>query len=172
MLPEGYGWSSDLNNKVTVGKGYLAVTETTGLWACLSYMKLRSLPFVFAVSMLSLVLTGCASKVPLDGMDAELFAADAKACNGYRSGIQGKAAAAAQPLLGHDEKDVIATLGNPEVKELAGRSQKFFRYYLTPGSTCKQDQGAREAGPMLVLLVRFNSLNRVNEISIRTETGN
>lgn len=158
--------------RLQLARVILRSPKPLALRACLTYMKLRSLPLVFAVSMLSLVLTSCASKVPLDGMDAELFAADAKACNGYRSGIQGKAAAAAQPLLGHDEKDVIATLGNPEVKELAGRSQKFFRYFLTPGPTCKHDQGAGEAGPMLVLLVRFNSLNRVNEISIRTETGN
>ena len=124
--------------------------------------------FVFLVGT-TLLVASCAQQVPLEGLDVASFAADGKACNGYRASLQGKVAQATQPLIGHDEKDVVKTLGSPDITELAGRSQKFFKYYLTPAPTCKGN--ASPAGQPDVLLVRFNSLNRVNEISIRTEVS-
>lgn len=130
-------------------------------------MRLFRLP---ALMVLVFLATSCADNVTLDGVDAARFAADKDGCSGYRAETIGTIEKAAQALVGKNQATVKATLGNPDVTDLGSRSQRYYVYHLTPALGCKGYQLGMDSVKTQFpkeLTVRFNSLDRVSEVSIR-----
>jgi len=55
-------------------------------------------------------------------------------------------------------------MGRPDKNELYRRQQKFYIYYLEPGSLCKESNQASDSASYLSL--RFNATGIVNEIFV------
>jgi len=62
-------------------------------------------------------------------------------------------------LLGLNQNEMSEILGTPDEHELYERKQKFFYYYISPGSECDQ------AKPNPIRLqIQFNAMGIANEV--------
>jgi hypothetical protein len=125
----------------------------------------KSTKYVLGLAVaLLLALSGCTKPTKITGLDAEKFGKDPKGCNGYRSSIKPLLEAHLLDFKSLSEPEIIATLGPADRKDLSSRSQKYFLYYLSGAPDCPIHDSM--IGRPVVLLIRFNSLNRVTESSI------
>lgn len=128
---------------------------------------MRSQLLVLAMFVLG---AGCSpSQKSLSGVDHELFKNDAFGCKGYRASVRQALNQQLADLKQLSEPEIKATLGKPDQTDLGGRSQKYFKYYLDAAPSCPNDSNSVRLSKPMVLLVRFNSLNRVSEASIGVE---
>jgi hypothetical protein len=113
--------------------------------------------------VLTIALCACNKVVELDGIDKLKFKQDTFGCNGYRANVKETLEKQLPELKQLSEGEIIDNLGMPDHKDLANRSQKYFKYYILGAPKCAN------GGFSQVLLVRFNSLNRVSEANITVE---
>lgn len=120
--------------------------------------------------LILMVIIGCSpKKAELAGINNESFKQDAFGCKGYRASVKNALNDQLLLLKQLTEPEIKATLGKPDQTDLGGRSQKYFKYYLDAAPSCKLDSNAVRLSKPMVLLIRFNSLNRVSEASIGVE---
>ena len=86
---------------------------------------------------------------------------DKNACGAYRSQHIEEIKTQKDKLLALDESQIIKLLGRPDRNELYKRNQKFFQYYLEPGSV---SANAKEGS--LRLTIRFNAMGLAKEVAI------
>lgn len=96
------------------------------------------------------------SQIPVD---LASFRRDSIGCQGLRAQLSYDTLNSLMGGLDNDQ--VIALLGKPNRVDLRKRSQKFFVYFLEPGPQCADST----PGVPRALLVRFNAVNVVSEIS-------
>jgi hypothetical protein len=109
-----------------------------------------------------LVLAGaCGKPLPtLEGIDLSQWKNDKKGCNHFREKMITQLTDQKEKLKGLSEDDVIALLGRPDQNELYKRNEKFFKYFLVPGPSCKSDSSE------MILSIRFNSVGLAKEATI------
>jgi len=87
------------------------------------------------VLIIAVMLLSCGKALPvLDGIDSEKWKADRDACQGYRQSVAAAMKSELVKLKGLSEMDVIRLLGKPDENELYKRNQKFYSFFITPGS--------------------------------------
>jgi hypothetical protein len=108
------------------------------------------------------LLAGCQSKTELAGFDAKAWKQDMGSCTDTRKTLLQDFENVKDQLFGKSEKEIKAILGRPDGEELMERSQRFFYYYIEPGTHCQIKGRLSEANRVQI---RFSSLSRVNEIT-------
>ena len=107
------------------------------------------------------LLIGCGKQLPtLNGIDLKQWKDDKNGCNHYREKLIGTLTSQKDKLKGLSEDDVIALIGRPDQNELYKRNEKFFKYFLEPGPSCRNDSSE------MILSIRFNSVGLAKEASI------
>jgi len=66
-----------------------------------------------------------------------------------------------EKLLALDEMAIVKLLGRPDEQEIYKRNQKFYYYYVKPGSQCESMTGDTEK-----LVIRFNAVGLAKEINL------
>ena len=108
-----------------------------------------------------LIAGACGRPLPaLDGIDLKQWKDDKNGCNHFREKLIDTLGSQKDKLLGLSEDDVIALLGRPDQNELYKRNEKFFKYFLEPGPSCRSDSSDR------ILSIRFNSVGLAKEATI------
>ncbi|MDX5347501.1 MAG: outer membrane protein assembly factor BamE [Hymenobacteraceae bacterium] len=126
-------------------------------------MKLSVLKFSYALCF-ALLLAGCREKATIAGFDSSAWKNDRKSCKGVRTEMIDDVEKIRLQLYGMKEQQVFDILGRPDAEELYRNSQRFFFYYIQPGTQCQQQGGLSEAN---MLQVRMNALNKVSEITYK-----
>src|SRR5689334_3068886 len=110
----------------------------------------KSLLFSFVL----FIVYSCGQPIPLlEGIDVELWKGDKYGCLGQRIQFITLITNQKDKLKSLTEDDIIDLLGRPDQNELYSRNQKFYRYFLEPGSTCEH----AVINPKR-LIIRFNAI--------------
>lgn len=113
-------------------------------------------------SFLLFILCCCGSSAPdLEGIDTELWKSDKYGCLGKRTQFIIPITNQKDKLKSLTEDDVIDLLGRPDQNELYSRNQKFYRYFLEPGSSCEHAVPNPKR-----LIIRFNAIGLAKEVSV------
>ncbi|MEN7549219.1 hypothetical protein AAG747_14945 [Rapidithrix thailandica] len=104
----------------------------------------------------------CSGKVNADWFEETLWKNDKNGCKNDRLELLDQILRLKDQLIGLDDKELRKVLGKPDRIDLMKRNQKFYVYFVEAGKQCAEGQN-KEAKKVLV---RFSSLNLVNEISI------
>lgn len=108
-----------------------------------------------------LIAAACGKPLPtLEGIDLKQWKEDRNGCNHFREKLIDTLTSQKDKLLGLSEDAVIALLGRPDQNELYKRNEKFFKYFLEPGPSCKSDSSE------MILSIRFNSVGLAKETTI------
>jgi hypothetical protein len=111
--------------------------------------------------VLILTAAACGKPLPiLDGIDLKQWKDDRNGCNHFRQKLIDTLIPQKDKFLGLSEDDVISLLGRPDQNELYKRNEKFFKYFLEPGPSCKSDTS------FMILSIRFNSVGLAKEAAI------
>ncbi len=119
------------------------------------------------LSLFTLVLffSSCGRDLPaLEGIDLPKWKEDKNGCGGYRESVDDVLQQELSQLKGLSEMDIISLLGKPDQNELYKRNQKFFYYFISPGSSCK----GSSATP-LKLILRFNAMGYAQLVSMEKD---
>ena len=112
-------------------------------------------------SLFLLFLSACSKPLPaLDGIDLKAWKDDKNGCLNNRSQSIKMLTQQKEKLKSLDQTEIIQLLGRPDRNELYKRNQKFFYYFLEPGTTCGVDKEPRK------LSIRFNAVELAKEITI------
>jgi hypothetical protein len=106
-----------------------------------------------------LFFLSCSHTVSLD-IDLERWIEDHDGCQGYRMQTYQRVIEQKENLLGLSTKEIIKTLGNPNINELYQRNQKFFVYRISPADLCLLSK----ENASIFLIFRFNAMGLANEI--------
>jgi hypothetical protein len=123
----------------------------------MSYHQIRS---ITASMLLIFVLTSC-DKSQVNGFDSQAWKSDKDGCNGVRVNQIEFIDNNKEAFQNLHPREITKILGQADRQELFERSQRVFKYYYQPSDKC--EEGNKQAG---FLQVRFNALNRSNEIII------
>lgn len=108
-----------------------------------------------------LFFVSCGQNVQLlSEEEQESFRQDRLGCQGKRKAFVTKFRKEKEVLLQMTDLEIRKLLGSPNREELYTRTQKFFVYYLEPGTQC-EEKGSSQ--PPLILQLRLSAVNRVNE---------
>lgn len=113
-------------------------------------------------------LTGCQAESELPGFDAARWRTDPMGCRNQRAEQIETFLKTVKPyLLEHalGEMQVRRLLGKADAIEIAERGMKFYKYYFRKGRQCLGSTDSRHGD---YIRIRFDALNRVNEISLIT----
>ncbi|MDA0194559.1 MAG: hypothetical protein O2951_05845 [Bacteroidetes bacterium] len=95
----------------------------------------------------------------IDNFNASNWREDKFGCRGNRQDQLAALQENKDVLLGLNQNEMSEILGSPDEHELYERNQKFFYYYITPGSGCDQ------AKPNPIRLqIRFSAMGIANEV--------
>ncbi len=126
--------------------------------------NLLVLPVLLPLVLVAFWFTACGSSNLEERFDAGAWRADKAGCEGKRQAMLKEFQSIEQELQGMSELETRKLLGKPDKVELYERSQKFYIYYIEPGSQCENSFEANEGKHYYI---RFNSLNQVNEVSLQ-----
>lgn len=119
---------------------------------------------IYCLVIFVLTLTTYACSTPLikeEDFSAKEWKQDPKGCKNERKALFKKLEAQKALLIGETENSIRKFLGKPDEMSLSKRHQKFYVYYITEGSQCTPEKTLNGEKVML----RFNSLNQLNEVS-------
>jgi hypothetical protein len=113
-------------------------------------------------SLFFVVLLSCGKSLPtFDNIDLEKWKEDKAGCLLVRKALIDQLDQQREKIKSLSESDVVELLGRPDKNELLKRNQKFFYYYLEPGSSC-----ANGNPEFKKLMIRFNAIGLAKEVSI------
>ncbi len=118
----------------------------------------------FVILLLCIASLGCAKKFEIEGFDQQAFQEDQNGCKGIRQEMHDIINKIKPQFLGHNQGDIISLLGLPDQRELAGRGQKFFIYFIGPSPKC---EAAGTNQSPLTMYIRFSALDQVTETSFK-----
>ena len=116
---------------------------------------------LFVWATLIVFLNGCRGKTEIEGFDSKAWKADFGSCNNTRKAMLDDFEKAKPQLYDLSEREVKAILGRPDGEELFERNQRYFYYYIEPGTHCQVKGKLSEANR---IQIRFSPLSKVNEI--------
>ncbi|MCX8491650.1 MAG: hypothetical protein ORN54_11340 [Cyclobacteriaceae bacterium] len=110
--------------------------------------------------LLSLIV-GCSKPLPtLERIDLAKWKEDKWGCAKVRFIALPELVNQKEKLKGLSQDDIVKLLGRPDKNELYKRNQKFFYYYLTPGTNCGIDTITQR------LSLRFNAMGFAKEVLV------
>jgi outer membrane protein assembly factor BamE (lipoprotein component of BamABCDE complex) len=115
------------------------------------------------VVLLLLLFFSCGKSLPtLNNIDLKEWLQDKNACNGKRTAMASAIDEQKEKLLGLSENQIVDLLGRPDHNELYKRNQKFYYYFLEPGTSCTNynERTSKQ------LVVRFNAMGIAKEVSV------
>lgn len=118
--------------------------------------------------MLLLILSNCKSNTALEGFDNNGWRNDPMGCENKRAAQMDVFLKVAKPHLLEKslrEMEVRQLLGKADAIEIAERGMKFYKYYVDKGRQCEGDTSGRQGR---YIQIRFNALNKVNEVALIT----
>lgn len=109
------------------------------------------------------LFASCSNPLPtLEGVDTEVWKADRNGCKGDRIKMMEAIDSQKEKLKKLSEMDLIELLGRPDQNQLLERNQKFYKYYLEPGSPCGQSMGDPK-----MLILRINAMGLTKETLLK-----
>lgn len=106
----------------------------------------------------AVVLVSCGKPLPeLKGFDRQAWKEDKGGCNGSRQALKTALESEKQKLLSLSEDALVELLGKPDQTELYKRSEKFYKYFLSGGKNCPQQNAT-------IMVVRFNAIGLAKEV--------
>lgn len=118
--------------------------------------------------MLLLLLSNCKPNTVLEGFDNNNWRNDPMGCQNKRTVQLADFLKVAKPHLLEKslrEIEVRQLLGKADAIEIAERGMKFYKYYIDKGRQCEGDTSGRQGR---YIQIRFNALNKVNEVALIT----
>jgi hypothetical protein len=109
------------------------------------------------------VLASCGKSIDVEGFDVKNWRKDRGGCNGERKRLTEELTKIKKKFKGHTSEDVVATLGKPDREDLYSRNQKFYYYYLEPGTHC--EDGNMKKSEADYVSFRLSAMNRVTEVN-------
>lgn len=114
---------------------------------------------------LLLFFSSCGRDLPsLEGIDILKWKEDKNGCGGYRESVDAVLQRELSQLKGLSEMDILSLLGKPDQNELYKRNQKFFYYFISPGSGCKVASTTPQK-----LILRFNAMGYAQLVSMEKD---
>lgn len=111
-----------------------------------------------------LVLFSCSGEKPtIEGFKEQIWIEDKMGCNDLRADLYNVLLENKDVLTGLSEDELIDFMGKPDQTELYSRNQKFYYYYIEPGTQCGE---AFENDDPAKVIFRFNATGLVNEITL------
>lgn len=110
----------------------------------------------------------CGSPEAPEGFDNRLWRTDPMGCQNKRTAQLDDFLKIIKPhLLNHAlrEPQVRDLLGKADAIEIAERGMKFYKYYVEAGRQCPDKSNTRKGR---YIQIRFDALNRVNEVALIT----
>ncbi len=121
------------------------------------------LPLV--ATLLAALLSGCQSAGKFAEFNSGVWKNDRLGCGGKRQQLRGQFDKIRLELKGSTQAQVINLLGKPDFQRLYQRNQKFYIYFMEPGSQC---QGKSEASRARTVVLRFSAIGLVTEVLYNT----
>jgi hypothetical protein len=109
-------------------------------------------------------LASCDKAISKNDIDWELWKEDKNACKEYRSSTLAKLEDFLPEIQKMNENKILKMMGSPDDKNLLKRSQKEYRYFLSPGNQCNE----KSPNPFY-LWIRFGAIGNVSESLIVKE---
>lgn len=114
------------------------------------------------LSLVFILFQSCSKPLPtLENIDIEKWKEDKAGCLMIRQSFIEQLNNQREKIKSLSESEVVELLGRPDKNELLKRNQKFFYYYLEPGTTC-----GKENVEFKKLMIRFNAIGLAKEVSI------
>jgi outer membrane protein assembly factor BamE (lipoprotein component of BamABCDE complex) len=107
----------------------------------------------------AILLTGCSqNNIQLENFEEEDWKNDKWGCKGKRLSMVDNLRENKEKLKGLNQFEVVKLLGQPDQKELYGRNQIFYTYFIDQSSKCQETEKRPKT-----FIIRFNSINQANE---------
>lgn len=114
------------------------------------------------LSLFVFILIGCSKPLPeLTGIDLSEWKDDPHGCKRLRERYLEAIKTQRDKLKGLSELDLVRLLGNPDQKDLRERQERFYYYYIFPGTKCSD--GSMTATQ---LIIRFNATGVSREVAV------
>ena len=107
-------------------------------------------------------LSGCSEEIQVAGFEVQKWKDDPNGCNGSREKNLTVLLAGQAQLIGRSEMEIKTFLGKPDMQDLRTRGMKFFEYGVKGGNLCNP----QSLNQPEILRIRFDALDRVNEVAI------
>ncbi|QMU28384.1 hypothetical protein [Adhaeribacter radiodurans] len=104
----------------------------------------------------------CRSKVTFPDFDSKAWKNDKYACQSVRNKMIPEVKKITPKLRGLAISQLMGVLGKPDSEALLANNERIYYYYVQPGNQC---QNKLELSTANKLLVRFNALEQVSEIT-------
>ncbi len=118
---------------------------------------MKNLRYILIISLLT---TGCYSKLSLEGFNKAKWTDQNTNCSSYRLDIATYIVENQTVLLEGTQNEIESLLGQPEEHELYQRNQKYFHYRLSPPDSCASYEA------LSFLSIRFNAIGRANLVQV------
>jgi outer membrane protein assembly factor BamE (lipoprotein component of BamABCDE complex) len=118
--------------------------------------------YILPAILILFLLYSCSPPPLINGFDSNSWVEDHDGCKGDRGSLAQQIISSKDKLLGKTEDRIMNTLGKPDRNELYDRNQKFYIYYLDPGTECKLPASDPE-----MLIIRFSAVGICNEVFIQ-----
>jgi hypothetical protein len=117
---------------------------------------------IFIIGKLLFISMSCNSEKKLENFNSDLWKNDPKACLSFRVNIAPSLLEQRANLLGWSDAELVKVLGKPDQTDLQNRGQKYYLYFIEPGSQCS------DIYPTIgkKIKIRFSALNLVNEVFV------
>ena len=112
----------------------------------------------YCIIILSVLTVSCSKMPEIEGFDKEAWKQDEFGCNGERNKLSNILETERQSLKGAQETDIIKILGQPNSIQIMERKQKYFTYWISNPSYCK------DTTTFKALKIRISALNQVTEV--------
>lgn len=135
-----------------------------------SLMKFKRVTYF----LLLFFFTTCNNKkLPtIENFDTSIWVDDKFACNNERPKLLKALVKNKDKIIGLSQNQILQLLGKPEIRDMQKRGIRHYVYFVKKGWQCKKDgtfQRPQYIGSLpkdLVLILRFNAVDKVNEIQI------
>ncbi len=109
-----------------------------------------------------IVIQACGKPLPaLEQIDMAKWKEDKNGCQLIRQASIDALDQQREKIRSLSEAEVVELLGRPDKNELLKRNQKFYYYYLEPGTACSTSKVEFKK-----LMIRFNAIGLAKEVSI------
>ncbi len=108
-----------------------------------------------------ITITSCSNPIEINDFDSKIWLNDIDGCKKERNALAEVLIKNKDKLLGKDQDQITNLLGKPDKHEIYRRSQRFYIYSVSPGSSCSNYVADNTAS---ILSLRFNAMGRVHEV--------
>ena len=108
--------------------------------------------------VISVLFASCSKMPEIKGFDQNAWKQDEFGCKGERNKLSFILESERHNLRGAQETDLIKILGQPNSIQIMARKQKYFTYWITNPTFCK------DSSTFKAVKIRISALNQVTEV--------